>query len=199
MQSAKKKKQRNRRSDLPQIVVGIGLVVLSFVFVLFVLAQNGKSQQQSADSGNRRYVVPVAVKFPAPELALENVQGWNESLSSLKGQVVLVNNWATWCPPCKAEMPTLAKYYNDHSSEGMMIVAVEAGEPKEQVQDFVDAFNLPFKIWLDPDGDALRAFNNENLPSSYVIDRSGMVRYAWTGEINREMLEKYITPLLNEQ
>lgn len=111
---------------------------------------------------------------------------------------MLVNNWATWCPPCKAEMPTLEKYYEAHASEGFEIIAIEAGDGKDQVAQFADDLNLKFAVWLDPDGASLNAFRNGNLPNSYVIDRQGMVRYAWTGEINLAMLEKYVTPLIAE-
>ena len=112
------------------------------------------------------------------------------------GKVVLVNNWATWCPPCKAEMPSLQKFYEAHSGEGFMIVAVNAGDDRAPVEQFVKEYGLTFRVWLDPDGAALDAFRNANLPSSYVVDRTGIIRYAWTGEISYEMLEKYITPVI---
>ncbi len=138
------------------------------------------------------------MNYPAPELQLENITGEEESLNEFLGQVVLVNNWATWCPPCKAEMPTLAGYFTSHVDDGFMVIAIEAGDPQDQVAKFAQDFNLPFKIWLDPDSKALNAFRNGSLPSSYVVDRNGVIRYAWTGEINREMLEKFVTPLLSE-
>jgi peroxiredoxin len=93
-------------------------------------------------------------------------------------------------------MPTLVAFYNEHAQDGLMIVAIEAGEPKEQVRQFADLYQMPFSVWLDPEHKALDAFKNSNLPNSYVIDRTGTVRLTWTGEINREMLEKYVTPLL---
>ena len=119
-------------------------------------------------------------------------------LADYRNDVVLVNNWATWCPPCKAEMPTLSAYYNEHNAEGFTIIAIEAGDMKEAVLQFAQSYNLKFQVWLDPNGAALKAFGNGSLPNSYVIDRSGTVRYAWTGEINKVMLEKYVTPLLME-
>jgi peroxiredoxin len=143
-------------------------------------------------------VIPMAVNYPAPQLALENVNGKTESLADFGGQVLLLNNWATWCPPCKAEMPTLKKFHDTHSAEGFTIIAVEAGDGKEEVLQFANSLGLTFPIWLDPDGAALNAFKNGNLPNSYVIDRSGTVRYAWTGEISLAMLEKYVTPLIAE-
>lgn len=138
------------------------------------------------------------MSFAAPELSLENLNGGTESLADYRDQVVLVNNWATWCPPCKAEMPTLAAYYKEHRSKGFTIIAIEAGDSREAVAPFVQSYQLEFPIWLDPDGASLKAFGNGNLPNSYVIDRSGTIRYAWTGEISKAMLERYVSPLLTE-
>jgi peroxiredoxin len=143
-------------------------------------------------------VVPVAVSYPAPELQLENLSGEKVSLDDHLGQVVLVNNWAIWCPPCKAEMPVLQDYYDDHRAEGFRLIGIEAGEPVEEVAAFAKQYGLSFLIWPDPTQAALAAFRNNSLPSSYVIDREGQVRLAWTGAINREMLEAYVTPLLVE-
>ena len=95
-------------------------------------------------------------------------------------------------------MPTLSAYYNEHSSQGFTIIAIEAGDRAEGVAQFAEGYDLKFPVWLDPNGASLRAFGNGTLPSSYVIDRTGTVRYAWTGEISKAMLEKYVTPLLAE-
>jgi thiol-disulfide isomerase/thioredoxin len=121
-----------------------------------------------------------------------------ESLADYRDDVILVNHWATWCPPCKAEMPTLEAYYEEHASEGFSIIAIEAGDSRDIVSQFAEQYNLQFPVWLDPDSASLRAFGNSTLPNSYVIDRMGTVRLAWTGEVNREVLEKYVTPLLVE-
>jgi len=183
-------KQRQRQT-IWKVLIGLGVLAL-LVFVVSSLMETASNLPQA------RGVIPAEVNRPAPELTLENVAGGSESLADYRGQVVLVNNWATWCPPCKAEMPTLAEYYNAHAAQGFMIIAVEAGEPREQVQAFVNQLKLPFTVWLDPNGAALEAFNNASLPNSYVIDRSGTIRLMWTGEITKEALEKYVTPLLDE-
>jgi peroxiredoxin len=143
-------------------------------------------------------VVPAEVNYAAPSLSLVNLQGSQLSLSDYRDNVVLVNNWATWCPPCKAEMPTLESYYEQHAAKGFMLIAIEAGDSRENVRPFVEAYGLKFQVWLDPENAALKAFRNPNLPNSFVLDRNGTVRYAWTGEISRAMLEKYVTPLLSE-
>ena len=174
------------------VSIGIGIFLI-VIAVLFMAAPKSESKADSSAS-----IVPMAVNFAAPELSLENINGDTKSLTDYRDQVVLVNNWSTWCPPCKAEMPTLSAYYNEHNDEGFMIVAIEAGDEKTGVSEFAKSYNLKFQVWLDPNGKSIKAFGNGSLPNSYVIDRSGTVRYAWAGKINKEMLEKYVTPLLME-
>lgn len=188
-----RRKKRNQ-SPFPSIAVGLFLVGIAVVLFASGNAQNGSGSEAAENS-----ISLLEVSFPAPELSLENLKGRTESLAGYRGDVVLVNNWATWCPPCKAEMPTLEAYFEDHEDEGFTIIAIEAGDPKEIVSPFVEQYHLQFQVWLDPKGASLRAFGNGTLPNSYVIDRTGTVRYAWTGEVSRDTLETYITPLISEQ
>jgi len=152
-------------------------------------------QAALAPAGNAR--IPSASSYPAPQLVLTDLQGDPADLADTRGQLVLVNNWATWCPPCKAEMPALQAYYERHRGEGLVIVAIESGSSPGQVAEFAASYGLTFTVWIDPAGAALDAFRNWNLPSTYVIDRSGTVILSWTGEINLASLEQYVTPLLD--
>lgn len=190
---SKKKYHRKAQKINPAILMAFGLALIGFA-LLFMAFPKKESKANSLYS-----VVPAPVHYIAPELSLETTDGRTESLADYRDDIVLVNNWATWCPPCKAEMPVLAAYYNEHHSEGFTLVAIEAGDSADIVSPFVQNYNLKFTVWLDPDGKSLRAFGNGSLPNSYVIDRSGIVRYAWTGEISQPMLEKYVTPLLTEE
>jgi peroxiredoxin len=189
------KKPVNGSKPWGLVVIGIGLVLLGVsAGFLWLPSVNSVQGQAPAEES----VIPVEVNFEAPRLALQDLTGQESSLEDYEGQVVLVNNWATWCPPCKEEMPALQEYYNRHKKHGFTLIAVEAGEPLDEVAQFVDDYDLSFIVWLDPESKALRAFNNYSLPSSYVIDRTGIVRMAWTGSISLQMLEKYITPLVEE-
>lgn len=192
MSKSNKKYQRRRARPFPWVPMALGVFLIGFA-ILSLASQN--TVDQAADLSS---AIPAKVSFAAPELSLQNINGETESLADYRDNIILVNNWATWCPPCKAEMPTLAAYYNEHNSEGFMIIAVESGDPLDGVSKFARSYGLNFQVWLDPSGASLKAFGNGSLPNSYVIDRSGVVRYAWTGEISRAMLEKYITPLLAE-
>lgn len=188
------KKQQQKNKQIILAVIGLVLIVGS-VFIFFLInASAGAADVQSSGS---RSTVPAQVNYPAPELSLENINGQVQSLADFRDKIVLVNNWATWCPPCKAEMPTLVAYYQAHKDEGFVIISIDAGESKQAVQAFAEQYKMTFPVWLDPGAAAMDAFKNQSLPSSYVIDRSGTVRVMWVGEINREMLEKYVTPILS--
>jgi peroxiredoxin len=192
MTKSNKKYRRKRQKQFPVLPVAIGGLLI--VFAILVMA-SPKTEENTASLNS---VVPMEVNYAAPELSLQNINGETESLADYRGSVVLVNNWATWCPPCKAEMPTLVAYHNEHTADGFSVIAIEAGEPVDLVSQFAQSFGMSFPVWLDPDGASLNAFRNGTLPNSYVIDRTGTVRYAWTGEINKAMLEKYVTPLIEE-
>lgn len=184
------KKQTSPRL-LVMALVGAGLVI--FGGVAWILLPSWLSAERSDLTA-----VPAQVSYPAPELSLNDLQGNPASLADYRGQVVLVNNWATWCPPCKEEMPALQAFYEAHRSKNFTVVAIDAGESATAVRDFVGHYKLTFPVWIDPTLLATAAFRNPGLPSSYVIDASGTVRLVWAGGISQENLEKYVAPLLEE-
>jgi thiol-disulfide isomerase/thioredoxin len=181
------------QKNIFMLLVASGLFFIGAAFVIFFLP---KAREQALAAGYSG--VPSELDFPAPDLTLTDLSGKTVSLSDYPGRTVLVNNWATWCPPCKAEMPVLEAYYEAHASQDFVIVAIESGEPASQVADFVSQYGLTFPVWLDPGGLALDAFRNWDLPSSYVVDGNGVIRLSWTGPISRAMLEEYLTPLLEK-
>lgn len=191
------RKKRNRRNKGPLIITGVGLLLIGIVSAAMIFNRDEATGSSSSGSGEYS-VTPSQVNFPAPDLTLNDLDGNSISLSDHLGSVVLVNNWATWCPPCKAEMPTLQTYYTWHAPQGFTLLAIETGDPLPEVAEFVESYQLTFPVLLDPSNFSLRAFRNDSLPNSYVIDRQGVVRLAWTGQISLEMLEKHVTPLLEE-
>lgn len=172
------------------ILLGSGLLIIGIAAALFWLPNLQPGQGADSD------FVPAKVKYQAPELKLKNLDGQQAALQDYLGKVVLVNNWATWCPPCKEEMPALQEFYTRHKKEGFVLIAVEAGDPTNEVAQFAQDYGLTFEIWLDPQNKSIRAFKNYNLPNSFVIDQKGVVRLAWTGGITLENLEKYVSPFL---
>jgi thiol-disulfide isomerase/thioredoxin len=177
--------------------MGLGLLILGGLTLVMLRQPSSASPAEEAQQYPPS--IPMTVEFQAPELNLQDMQGNPVSLADYRDKVVLVNNWAFWCPPCRAELPELQAYYAAHQSEDFAVIGIEAGGELEDVKYHVDLYKLSFPIWLDPREQALRLFQNGNLPNSYVIDRGGTVRLAWSGPINRAMLEKYVTPLIEEQ
>ena len=184
---------RRGKDPLGFVLIGLGLIVLGVVAFVVMSPPQAEAPRAPVDSS-----APVAVNFPAPQLELTDLAGNPVSLEGLRGKFVLVNNWATWCPPCREEMPTLEAYYRQHQDQNFVLVGIEAREPAAQVKEFAEQYGLSFSIWLDREGQALRGFTNAALPNSYVIDPEGVVVLGWTGAISQAMLEEYVTPLLEE-
>lgn len=173
------------------MMMGSGLVAIGVM--LYILLFNSP-----AAATQSRSALPAIVNFPAPELNLFDLSGNPVSLKDHLGSVVLVNLWATWCPPCKEEMPALQAFYEKYSADGFVLVAIDQEETLDVVQPFVREYGLSFPVWLDENYLAQRVFNTMNLPSSYVIDRQGQVRLMWIGAISRGNLEKYVSDIIRE-
>jgi cytochrome c biogenesis protein CcmG/thiol:disulfide interchange protein DsbE len=184
-----------RRGLLGLILAGVG-VLLAGAALAILLSDNRPADSTGAADYS---AIPARVSYAAPALQLTDLDGTKRSLDQYAGQVILVNLWATWCPPCAAEMPGLQHFHERHRDQGFTVIAVDDGDPKQQVVEFVNSRGLTFPIWLDPTYEATdRAFKTANLPSSYVVDRDGIVRLAWFGAISEANLEKYVTPLIKE-
>jgi thiol-disulfide isomerase/thioredoxin len=173
------------------MMMGSGLVAIGVM--LYILLYNAP-----AAATQTRSALPANVNFPAPELNLFDLSGNPVSLKDHLGSVVLVNLWATWCPPCKEEMPALQAFFEKYSADGFVLVAIDQEETLDVVQPFVREYGLSFPVWLDENYLAQRVFNTMNLPSSYVIDRQGQVRLMWIGAISRGNLEKYVSDIIRE-
>ena len=179
------------RKFFPLVLLGLGAILIG-ISAYFIL-QDGAFQSDFA-------TVPVKVSYSAPDLTLMDTQGISRSLADYRGLVVLVNLWATWCPPCKEEMPALQSFYNKHKDQGFVVIAINDGDPTPDVLQFVKDYRLSFPVWLDPTYIATeQAFKTLNLPSSFVLDRSGTIRLQWVGGINRKMLDQHVSPLIMEQ
>ena len=174
------------------MMVGFGFLALGISF--FMTQRDSASYASTTEFST----VPAEVDFPAPELTLTTLAGDEASLSDYRGSVVLVNLWATWCPPCTEEMPTLKAFYEKYHSQGFELIAIDQGETLEAVVPFVKEFALPFPVWLDTGSQAGIVFKTMNLPSSYVIDRTGQVRFMWIGGISKRNLEKFVPDIINE-
>ena len=115
--------------------------------------------------------------FLAPDFELQTTTGETIKLSDLRGQAVLVNLWATWCPPCRAEMKSIEKVYNEYKDQGLIVLAVDMTyqDDPTQIAPFVAEQGLTFPILLDESGAVGKSYQLRSLPSSFFIGRDGVV------------------------
>ena len=137
---------------------------------------------------------------PAPSLEAKLLDGKPFSLAAASGKVIVVNFWATWCEPCRAEMPALDAYYQKHRAEGLEIVAISMDQPADEskVREVMRAFTFDAGLGRDA---SFRGYGRIwRLPLTFVIDRKGILRKdGWYGDpgIDAPLLEKIVTPLLS--
>jgi peroxiredoxin len=133
----------------------------------------------------------------APDFALKSLEGKTFRLSDLHGKkVVLLNFWATWCPPCRLEMPTMQKIYADYKEKGFEILAINIeSDATEEIREFIKELRLTFPILLDSDMKVTRKYRLIGLPVSMLIDRQGIIRskslgyHDWTDKESRSRVE----------
>lgn len=137
-----------------------------------------------------------------PSLLLPDLAGKMQSLASFKGKVVLLNFWATWCPPCRIEMPSMWRLKNKLKGKPFEVLAVDMGEDKKIVRAFMpDDMERDFVVLLDTEGIALKEWKIFAFPTSFLIDKKGKIRYAlyggieWDGPVETKIVEM----LLNEK
>ena len=129
--------------------------------------------------------LPVEVGTEAPDFTARDMAGRPVSLDQLSGEVVLLNIWATWCPPCREEMPSMERLHRQLASDGLRVVAVSidaapgqsdaSGYPGGDVAAFVRDMGLTFDIWRDPQGRIQQTYRTTGVPESFVIDRNGTI------------------------
>ncbi len=114
--------------------------------------------------------------FLAPDFTLQDLNGQTYTLSELRGHPVLLNFWATWCPPCRAEMPAIGQVYQDNQSHGLIVLAVTADDSLAEARQFAQEYALPFPVLVDASADVARAYNINSLPTSFFIKPDGVIQ-----------------------
>jgi cytochrome c biogenesis protein CcmG, thiol:disulfide interchange protein DsbE len=125
----------------------------------------------------------AAVGRPSPDYAARTLAGDSVALKGFVGKPVLLNIWATWCDPCREEIPFLEKVYVAHHSRGLEIigVSIDARGQDQAVRDFASQLGMTYAIWLDPDQRVVSTFNAFGQPASYLLDRRGVLRWKHVG------------------
>ena len=184
-----------------KILVIIGLIGL-IGWGIYDSASAPKKQKKVIEEtqpvSNKSEVLGIEEGNKAPNFELPTLDGKKVKLSDMKGKKVILNLWATWCPPCKAEMPHMQEFYQSQKGKNVEILAVNlttAEKDASTIKPFVQEYGLSFPVLLDNDGligDTYQAFT---IPTSYIIDTKGNIRKRVVGPMDKEMMTELINSI----
>lgn len=128
----------------------------------------------------------------APELKASSLDGDEFRLGEMRGRVVLLSFWATWCEPCRVDMPLLEARYEAEKSKGLLVVGVNFDETEAEVRAYRDALGLTFPILLDPGGEVQALYRVRGYPTTFFVDEAGVIQFVHVGSMDGETLEGYL-------
>jgi peroxiredoxin len=169
------------------------------IFCFVLLTAMGTNSPSGSDKNPvSPYEIDKLDKQKAPEFSLKDLNGRTVTLASLKGKVVLLNFWATWCPPCISEMPKFNKLYKEMKGRGLEIVAISADRSESYVKDFISKNSLEFKVLYDADRSVVKSYKVFSMPTTFLIDKNGIIiekffgEYEWTDQEIKQKIEKLL-------
>ncbi|MFC4769874.1 redoxin domain-containing protein [Effusibacillus consociatus] len=158
-------------------------------WIIFALINFNKSDKMGPQVGQA-----------APDFSLPDLVGNQLSLTDLRGKVILLNFWGSWCDPCKKEMPDLEQVYQAYKDKGVVVLGVNIGESKVTAKGFMDRLGITFPTVLDADRDVtLNKYKIGPIPTSFFIDRKGVIQHVYTGPMSAGYIENQIQTLLSQQ
>ncbi|MGE7932062.1 peroxiredoxin family protein [Viridibacillus arvi] len=160
--------------------------------IIFMIKTNFVDKDESAESG-------LKINDVAPDFQLKNLAGEQVKLSDYRGQKVLLNFWASWCPPCKEEIPYMQKYFEEYGEKSDMVILavnmtrVEKGS-KEKIGQFVEKYKITFPVLLDDeDGKVMKLYDVRLFPTTYIINSEGVI----TQTVRMSLDDKKIEEIIN--
>jgi cytochrome c biogenesis protein CcmG, thiol:disulfide interchange protein DsbE len=180
--------ERGKRNRIEKLMAVIAVVAV-VGGLLFALAPESFWRSATLTPQNERRA--------APEISLPDLNGRVWNLSDHSGRVVLINYWATWCPPCRAETPALVKLANELSPRGLEVVGMSLDETKDVIPPFVAAYKIPYPILSPPEGSRLTA-QVHSIPTTLLIDKQGRIAKLFEGAASEADLRDDVERLLAE-
>jgi|DewCreStandDraft_2_1066082.scaffolds.fasta_scaffold49750_2 cytochrome c biogenesis protein CcmG/thiol:disulfide interchange protein DsbE len=178
------------RSQFEWTVLILAVVVLGGAWTLV-----SRVPPEAANPGN----LPPApqVGHPAPDFSLRTTEGVTITLSALRGRPVMINFWATWCPPCRAEIPHIQDASVRYAGE-IVFLGVDSAEPAPIVADFAARYSLTYPLPLDVDGKVSALYQVYALPTTFFVDRAGVIRSIFSGPMTAAVLEERLQQVLKD-
>jgi len=154
-------------------------ITIGYKLALGLLLSLALVQAVAVESGRGLTLLPG--HKPAPALELTDIDGKRHRLSDYKGQVVIVNFWATWCPPCRKEMPSMQRAWEQLRDEGVVLLAVDVGEDEDTIFAFTANYAVDFPLLMDLESEAINHWPVLGLPSTFIVDKQGALVYRAVG------------------
>lgn len=170
------------------IILAVAGLVLALGVAGFLLMQGNAKNEFPANS-------PEA-KEPAPNFALALLDGKSFQFSEHKGKPVLINFFASWCLPCRDEMPVLEKIVREYQPKGVVFLGIAVDDTEEKMKDFIKRYNITFPVGLDKTAEIQKSFGLYGIPTTYFIDKNGIINYFHSGVVTEELLQHELDKLL---
>ncbi|MBO2534297.1 peroxiredoxin family protein [Rummeliibacillus suwonensis] len=171
-------------------------------FVRSKMAEGEKidtSSTQVSAEVNNKIKSGIEVNQMAPDFSLKTLDGKEAKLSDYRGQKVILNFWATWCPPCKAEIPHMEKYYKNHAKKDHVeILAVnltKSDKDENYIKDFIKSYDMTYPVLLDTEGEQQKQYEIVTIPTTFIIDTKGVIQKKIVGPMDQNMMIKTIASI----
>lgn len=182
--AARRAAELGRRPAWKRWVSGVSLGIMAFLIMLMLLVPRTDA-----------YMVPP-VGTPAPDFEIPALDGGTVRLSDHRGQPVIINFWASWCPPCRKEMPDFQEVYDRYRADGLQFYAINVGESQVTIRDFAARLGIDLPILIDAGEEAQTVYNILPLPATFFIDRDGIVRGVYQYQMSRAQIEAEVQRLM---
>lgn len=173
--------------------LALGMLALTLVALVVIqgCANNNPDSDRGAGTGAQAVELEPApeVGHPAPDFTLRDLDGNAVRLSDLRGEVVFINFWATWCPPCRAEMPEIEAVHQEYKDKGVVVLGVDISEPASTVRQYIQQGGFSWTIVLDSIGEVARDYQIAAIPTSFFIDQEGIIRAVNIGAMTKRAME----------
>jgi peroxiredoxin len=183
------------------IIFAVLVAMLGFAIYDFVASSKEQANEENQTSQNTNPItedtsaanldnptVGLEAGNLAPDFTLETLDGKTVRLSDYRGKTILLNFWATWCPPCRSEMPDMQKFYEDEDVEILAVNLPQQEASMEDVKSFVEEYGLTFPVLLDQNLQVATDYGIQVIPSSFMIDKNGIIQYTALGALNYETM-----------
>jgi thiol-disulfide isomerase/thioredoxin len=189
---------RREPLSLARAIFATALIGLGIIVLVWLLNRSGELSFRSISLTASGTGPAPREGEPAPDFVIEILGGSSVRLSDLRGQVVWINFWATWCPPCRKELPEIQRVASAYADAGLVVLLVDVGERASDVQAYAEKLGLSIDIGLDSRTEVAAQYRVTGLPMNFFIGKDGVMRAIRYGALDREEMEERVRPLLNE-